>query len=71
MKRILTVSAANCALQMGLMANVVAHTGHDHSHWSSPAVHALAVAALMAVVGAGVWLAKSKKSKALNKQREQ
>ncbi|BFM08451.1 hypothetical protein [Halioxenophilus aromaticivorans] len=42
----------------------MAHAGHDHNHWSSPALHALAVMAV-AAVGAGVWVAlRQRKQKA-------
>ncbi len=38
-----------------LSTEVLAHPSHDHSHWSSPAVHAMFAAALVVAVGAGVW----------------
>jgi len=47
-------------------AGALAHPGHDHGHWSSPALHAvffLALAALAA--GAGLWaLRRSRRQRA-------
>jgi ABC-type glycerol-3-phosphate transport system permease component len=33
----------------------VAHSGHDHGHWSSPGVHALLLVALASVLATGIW----------------
>ncbi len=33
-----------------------AHSGHDHSHWMSDAIHALALIALLAVATAALHL---------------
>lgn len=33
----------------------VAHSGHEHGHWSSPAVHTLLFVALASALAASVW----------------
>lgn len=48
-KKLMPTSAA----LMALSTTALAHPGHDHSHWSSSAHHALFLAALVLVAGAG------------------
>ena len=43
------------AALLTLSTEVLAHPSHDHSHWSSPAIHAMFAAALIVAGGAGVW----------------
>lgn len=51
-------------LALTAVGSVFAHPGHDHSHWSSPAVHAALFIAVAMVVGAGIWkLRKSLKAR--------
>ncbi len=50
---------------------VAAHSGHDHGHWASPAVHSFLLAALAYAIGTGIWfyLRKSKNIKTVNKEK--
>ena len=51
-------------LTLMITGSALAHPGHDHSHWSSPAVHAALLIAVAMVVGTGVWkLRKSLKAR--------
>lgn len=34
--------------------SALAHPGHDHSHWSSPAVHGLLLLAIVVTVGVAI-----------------
>ncbi len=70
MKKTLLACAVTSVAQLGLTTNVLAHAGHDHGHWSSPAMHALAYAAIIAVAGAGVWALRAYKNKARSNQQE-
>lgn len=38
-----------------LAAPVFAHPGHDHGHWSSPALHALLIGGVIAVAVVAIW----------------
>lgn len=50
---------------------VMAHPGHDHSHWSSPALHSLAAAAGIAIIAACAFAVhKRRKRAALQRQEE-
>lgn len=71
MKKSHLVCAVTAVSQLGLSANVLAHTGHDHSHWTSPAMHALAYAAVIAIAGAGVWALRQHKAKQRGNQQEE
>jgi len=64
MRQSLLTTAAIATASVSTSA--LAHPGHDHGHWSSPALHAvffLAVAVLTA--GAGIWaLRRSRRQRA-------
>ncbi len=49
-------------LLMAVAAVAEAHPGHEHSHWSSPLVHALFYLAIVAAAGAGVYLLRRRAS---------
>jgi hypothetical protein len=48
---------------------VAAHSGHDHGHWTSPAVHSFLLVALAAAIATGIWfyLRRSKNIETANK----
>lgn len=50
---------------------VAAHSGHDHSHWSSPAIHSFLLMALVSAVGTGIWfyLRRSNNIKTVNEEK--
>lgn len=61
---------AICTIFMLLLSSLaVAHPGHDHSHWSSDALHILfyGVTALTIALG-GLWIVKAKNK---NSQKEE
>jgi hypothetical protein len=41
--------------------SVLAHPGHDHSHWLSNPIHALSVLAAAAIIGTAVYAIAKKK----------
>lgn len=43
-----------------LSTNVIAHAGHDHSHWTSPLAHSIFGLSILAVVGIAVWKIKTR-----------
>ncbi|MBM6550725.1 hypothetical protein [Marinomonas ostreistagni] len=43
------------AVALTATSAALAHPGHDHSHWSSPAVHALFFIGIAVVLGAAAW----------------
>jgi len=47
----------------------LAHPGHDHAHWASPALHALLLAALAAIGGAAVWTIARRRRRARQAER--
>lgn len=54
--------AARVALAFAVLMTAVpvfAHSGHDHGHWSSPAVHAILLLVSVGLIGLGVWLSRS------------
>lgn len=71
MKKSHLAYAVTAVASLGLSANVLAHAGHDHSHWTSPAMHALAYVAVIAVAGAGVWALRQYKAKTRGNQQEE
>ena len=40
---------------MPMALEVSAHSGHDHGHWGSSAVHAALFISIAAIVGVGAW----------------
>jgi len=38
-----------------LPTEILAHPGHDHSHWSSPLLHSIFAITLLAAAGLGAW----------------
>lgn len=48
-------------------SSVFAHAGHDHSHWASDAVHAIAAFAVVSVVAAVAFAIKKGKSAQKNR----
>ncbi|ROS05381.1 hypothetical protein EDC56_0911 [Sinobacterium caligoides] len=40
-----------------------AHAGHDHSHWSSPAIHSLLFVAIGAVALTAIWSFRRRRNK--------
>lgn len=71
MKKSHLACAVTAVAQLGLSANVLAHAGHDHSHWSSPGLHALAYAAVIAVAGAAVWALRQHRVKQRSHQQRE
>lgn len=50
----------------------LAHPGHDHGHWASPALHALLVGALLAAGIAALWALLRRRQRArLRAQRDE
>lgn len=43
--------------------SVLAHTGHDHSHWLSEPIHALSALAIVSVVAIAAVMSKRKLAK--------
>lgn len=41
----------------------IAHPGHDHSYWTSDAIHVLTIAAIIGISTVGAFVYKQKKSK--------
>ncbi len=52
-------------------STALAHPGHDHSHWSSPAVHALLATAIVAVIGVSVWALRNRKQSSQSLKKEE
>ena len=46
-----------------LSQQVIAHPGHDHSHWMSDGIHALAWLAVASAVGVGIWFYRNRRLK--------
>lgn len=65
MKKPLIACALATAAQFGMVSSTLAHAGHDHNHWSSATVHALAFLAIIAVAGAVIWSFKNVSQKKL------
>lgn len=58
-------------LVLAFAGSAVAHPGHDHSHWTSPAVHAAFFIAVAAIIGAGVWRVRKSRHTKSDKQGEE
>ncbi len=53
---------------VALPTAVLAHPGHDHSHWTSEPIHLLTLAAIIGLVSTSVvWYRKRSKSKMVKK----
>lgn len=48
---------------------VLAHAGHDHSHWLSEPIHALSVVAIASIVGISVFALARKHAKQKQKNK--
>jgi Ca2+/H+ antiporter len=71
MRRLLPITAALAFSAVSLPSTVLAHPGHDHGHWSSAGLHAIAAVALIAAVITGVWFLARRHRSSLQQQRAQ
>lgn len=58
-------------LALVFAGTVLAHPGHDHSHWTSPAIHAVFYIGIIAMVAAGVWQYRKNRSSSKSSQKQQ
>ncbi len=56
---------------LAMSAPVLAHSGHNHAHWSSPAVHAILAVALSATVAVGVYAWRQHQRTTAQRQQEE
>ena len=65
-----TVRLAGLSLA-GMSANLMAHPGHDHSHWSSPAMHSMLFVVLVAAGAAAVYaLRQARKTRSAKQEQK-
>lgn len=59
MKKLSQLLAGSTVLT-ALSTSVVAHPGHDHSHWTSPMMHSILGFSILAVAGFAAWKLRSR-----------